>query len=400
MNIFDRRYEMMPRAELEQLQLERLQALLVRLKRNVRRAREKIGDTRVESLADLPRLPFTTPEDLVESFPYGMFALPMREIIRLHTTVGPQGKPLVIGHTRNDLAQWGRLVARQLVAISVTANDVVQMCFGGGVYGAAGYLFGAQAIEASVIAEDSAHVDYQIATLQNYRPTVLITTPGNAIELMQVMAQRRLDPQSLQVRTVLLSRPVNRDTREQLAAGLFARVQCNFGLGEILDPGLCVECAAGHFHVHEDHFLAEVQDGELVLTTLCREALPLLRYRTRVACELNHDKCACGRTSAIIVPGERLDGRLRVNETPLYEGQITEVLARTKAAGQPFTLTVSERRILVAIEISDDLFADAVGLIENLKREIESDFLARLGIEADVRFVSPRSRAVLDTDPG
>jgi phenylacetate-CoA ligase len=198
----------------------------------------------------------------------------------------------------------------------------------------------------------------------------------------------------------LLSRPVNRDTREQLAAGLFARVQCNFGLGEILDPGLCVECAAGHFHVHEDHFLAEVQDGELVLTTLCREALPLLRYRTRVACELNHDKCACGRTSAIIVPGERLDGRLRVNETPLYEGQITEVLARTKAAGQPFTLTVSERRILVAIEISDDLFADAVGLIENLKREIESEFLARLGIEADVRFVSPRSRAVLDTDPG
>jgi len=204
MNVFDRRYEMMPRAELEQLQLERLQALLVRLKRNVRRAREKIGDTRVESLADLARLPFTTPEDMVDSFPYGMFALPMREIIRLHTTVGPQGKPLVIGHTRNDLAQWGRLVARQLVAIGVTANDVVQMCFGGGVYGAAGYLFGAQVIEASVIAEDSAHVDYQIATLQNFQPTVLITTPGNALDLMQVMEQRRLDPQSLHIRTVLL----------------------------------------------------------------------------------------------------------------------------------------------------------------------------------------------------
>ena len=298
MNVFDRRYEMMPRAELEQLQLERLQALLVRLKRNVRRAREKIGDTRVESLADLARLPFTTPEDMVESFPYGMFALPMREIIRLHTTVGPQGKPLVIGHTRNDLAQWGRLVARQLVAIGVTANDVVQMCFGGGVYGAAGYLFGAQVIEASVIAEDSAHVDYQIATLQNFRPTVLITTPGNALDLMQVMEQRRLDPQSLHIRTVLLSRPVDKETRERLAAGLFARVQCNFGLGEILNPGLCVECSAGHFHVHEDHFLAEVQDGELVLTTLCREALPLLRYRTRVRCELTRDKCSCGRTGA------------------------------------------------------------------------------------------------------
>jgi len=400
MNVFDRRYELMPRAELEQLQLERLQAMLVRLRRNVRRVREKIGDARVESLADLARLPFTTPEDLVESFPYGMFALPMREVIRLHTTVGPRGKPLVIGHTRNDLAQWGRLVARQLVASGVTANDVIQMCFGGGVYGAAGYLFGAQVIEASVIAEDSAHVDYQIATLQNYRPTVLITTPGNALGLVQVMEQRRLDPQSLHLRTVLLSRPVDRETRERVAAGLFARVQCNFGLGEILNPGLCLECEAGHFHVHEDHFLPEIQDGELVLTTLCREALPLLRYRTRVACELVRDKCPCGRTSVILQPGGRRDGRLRVNETPLYENQIAEVLARTKAAGRPFTVTVSERRIVVSIEISDDLFADAVGLIEDLTREIESEFLARLGIEADVRLISPWSQLHQNPTPG
>ena len=390
MNVFDRRYEMMPRAELEQLQLERLQSLLVRLKRNVRRAREKVGDLRVEKLADLARLPITTPEDMAQSFPYGMFAFPMREIIRLHTTVGPQGKPLVIGHTRNDLAQWGRLVARQLVASGVTASDVIQMCFGGGVYGAAGYLFGAQVVEASVIAEDLSHVDYQIAMLQNYRPTVLITTPTNALELVQVMERRGLDPQSFQVRTVLLSRPVDRETREKLAVGLFARVQCNFGLGEILDPGLCLECEAGHFHVHEDHFLPEIVDGELLITTLCREALPLLRYRTRVRCELIRDKCPCGRVSAMIVPGRRLDGCLRVNETPLYEGQIADVLARTRAAGQRFTLSVTERYIAVAIEMSDELFGDTVGLIESTKREIESEFLIRLGIEAVVHFVSPR----------
>jgi phenylacetate-CoA ligase len=398
MSVFDRRYEMMPRAELEQLQLERLQALIVRLKRNVRRYREKIGDTRVESLADLARLPFTTPEDMAESFPYGMFAFPMREIIRLHTTVGPQGKPLVIGHTRNDLAQWGRLVARQLVASGVTANDVIQMCFGGGVYGSAGYLFGAQVVEASVIAEDPSHVDYQISILQNYRPTVLIITPANAVELMRAMDHRRLDPQSLHVRTVLLSRPVDKDTREKLAAGLFARVQCNFGLGEILNPGLCVECEAGHFHVNEDHFLAEVQDNELVLTTLSREALPLLRYRTRVRCQLLREKCSCGRVGAIMVPGPRLDHRLYVNESPLYEGQIAEVLARTRAAGQPFTVTVSERSIVVSIEISDDLFDDTVGFIESLTHEIESEFLARLGIEAEVRFVAPRSRAGAEPD--
>ncbi|MBI5383085.1 MAG: hypothetical protein HZA90_00205 [Verrucomicrobia bacterium] len=390
MNIFDRRYETMPRAELEQLQLERLQALLARLKRNVRRYREKIGDLRVEALADLPRLPFTTPEDMAAGFPYGMFAFPMREIIRLHTTVGPEGKPLVIGHTRNDLTQWGRLVARQLVASGLTANDVIQMSLGGGVYeGSAGYLFGAQVIEASVIAEDPAHIDSQLAMLQNYRPTVLVTTPLNALELMRVMEHRRLDPQSLHLRTVLLSRPVGSATREQLSAGLFAKVQSNFGLGEILDPGLCVECGAGQFHIHEDHFLPEVQDGELIVTTLCREAMPLLRYRTRIACELSREKCSCGRTGAILKPGARLDRRLCVNETPLYETQIAEVLAQTPVSGRPFQVQVSDRRIAITLPMSEDMFSDTIWVLEKLRHEIESEFLTRLGIEAEVRFQGP-----------
>ncbi|MBP7827024.1 MAG: hypothetical protein KA236_10790 [Verrucomicrobia bacterium] len=400
MNVFDHRHELMPRGELEQLQLERLQALLARLKRHVRRYREKLAGLNVESVADLARLPFTTPEEMAESFPYGFFACPMREIIRLHTTLGPQGKPLVIGHTRNDLSQWGRLAARQLAASGVTANDVIQVCFGGGAYGSAGYLFGAQVLEASVIAEEPAHADYQIAMLRNYRPTVLITTPTMALELAEVIEQRRLDPQSLQLRTVLLSRPVDRETRDRLAAGLSAPVQCNFGLGEILDPGLCVACPAGTFHLHEDQFLAEVQNGELVLTTLCREALPLLRYQTRVACELVQGKCACGRSGVQIVPGPRLDGRLRVKETPFYETQIAEVLAHTRAAGQPFTLKVSERHIVVSLELSEALFADTVWFVENLKRQIESDFLARLNLVAEVRFVNPRSQAVPDEAGG
>lgn len=396
MNIFDRRNEMMPRAELEQFQLERLQALLARLKRNVRRCREKLADLRVQSLADLAQLPFTTPGDMVASFPYGMFAFPLREVIRLHSTVGPEGKPLVIGHTRNDLVQWGRLVARQLVASGVTANDVIQICLGNCVYpGASGYVLGAELLAASVIAEDPFHIDYQLAILQNYRPTILITTPTNALELACTMEQRRIDPQSLHLRTILLSRPVGQELREQLAAGLFAAVRCNFGLGEILDPGLCVECEAGQLHIHEDQFLAEICDGELVITTLNREAMPLLRYRTRVAGELSRDKCACGRVGAVIKPGPRLDRRLWVNEAPLYEGQIAEVLAQTPAARHPFKVKVFERHIQVSIEMSDDLFADRILFIESLKRNIESEFLARLGIKAEVRFVEPRSKDMI-----
>jgi phenylacetate-CoA ligase len=391
MNVFDRRYELMPRAELEQLQLERLQAMLVRLKRNVRRHRELIGETRLGSLADLSRLPLTAPEDLAQSFPYGMFALPLREVIRLDSIAGPGGQPLVIGHTRNDLAQWGRLVARQLVASGVTANDVIQFCAGGGgLRSVSGYMLGAEVIEASVIGDDPFHIDYQLAMLQSYRPTVLVTTPSNANGLIHMMAQRKIDPQSLQLRSILLSRPVDQATREQLQSGLFAAVRCNFGVGEILDPGLSVECQAGQFHAHEDQFLVEIVDGELVVTTLCREAMPLLRFRTRVACEISREKCSCGLTGVILKPGRRLDHRVLVHETPLYEGQIAGVLAQSRAAGQPFEIKVHERHVEIQIRMNSTLFTDMVWPIENLRHEIESEFLARLGIAAQVRFVAPR----------
>jgi len=391
MSVYDRPQEMMPPAQREQVQLERLQALLVRLKRNVRRYREKLGDARVASLDELARLPFTTPEDLAECFPYGMFAFPLREIIRLHPAIGPEGRPLVIGHTRNDLAHWGRLAARQLVASGVTAYDVIQLGLGHSSHlGPSGYVLGAELIEASVIAEDPFHLDHQLAMLQSYRPTILITTPTNALELARLLEKGRVDPQSLHLRTVLLSRQADQETREQLAVGLFAAVKCNFGVGEILDPGFCLECESGQFHVHEDQFLVEVHDGELVVTTLCREALPLLRYRTRIACEVSRDKCACGRTGAVIRPGRRLDHRLLVNEMPLYERQVAGVLAQTEAAGRPFQIEVSERHIVVRIEISADLFSDTIWVVERLTRTIESEFLARLGIEAKVVFTNPQ----------
>jgi phenylacetate-CoA ligase len=388
MSTFDRRYELMPRAQLEQLQLERLQALLARLRRNVRRYREKLGEVRLDSLGDLAALPFTDPEEVAASFPYGLFAFPLREVIRLHSTLGPEGRPLVIGHTRNDLAQWGRLVARQLAASGVTANDVVLICLGGAIHpGASGYVLGAEFIEACVIAEDALHIDYELAMLQTYRPTVLITSPSNALTLIDTLEKRRLDPQSLHLRAVLLSRPVDQEFRAQLAAGLFAAVQCNFGISEILDPGLCVECEAGQLHVHEDQFFPEICEDELILTTLGREAMPLLRYRTRVAAELRRGKCPCGRTGAMLRTGARLDRRFRVKETCFYSAQIAGILAQTRAAGHRFLIEDSEQYLRLAIEISKDLFAGTLSGAEDPKRDIESELSAHLGIEADVRFV-------------
>ena len=395
MSILDPRYETLPAEALQQLQLERLQALLVRLKRNVRRYRELVGDIRVESLADLNRLPVTQPEDLANSFPYGMFALPLREVIRLHSAVGPEGRQLVTGHTQNDIKYWGRLVARQLVAAGVTANDVIQINLGNGSSSSfSGYVLGAQTIEASVIAEDPFHIDYQLAMLQNYRPTVLITTPTNAREIARLLDQRRIDPQSLHLRSVLLSRPVTDAEQERLEAGLFAQVQGNFGISEVLDPGFCVQCAEGRFHVNEDQFLVEIHGEELLVTTLAREATPLLRYATRIACTFERDKCRCGRTTGRLCPGRRLDQRVLINEMPLYQQQLREVLAHTPAAGHPAEFEISDRRVVIALSVSERIFDDLVRTLQSVQLEVESEFLERLGVEAVVRLVSPnRTRA-------
>jgi phenylacetate-CoA ligase len=392
MTVFDAKNEALRPALMEQIQLERLQALLARLKRNVRRYREQLGDVQVGSLDDLRRLPFTTPGDLIDAFPYGMFALPLREVKRLHSTVGPAGRPLVLGYTTNDLRHWGRLAARQLVSAGVTPNDVVQICFESGVFEQSfGYVTAAEQIGAPVIPEDPVHIEYQLEVLRNYRTTVLITTPTNAIELVALLAARRIDPQSLHLRNVLLSRPIDARLKSEINVGLFAGVRCTFGIPEIMDPGLCVECEYGHLHTNEDHFLVEIDDGELVVTTLCREAMPLLRYRTRLACAAAREECPCGRTGIILRPGARLDGQLRINEMSVYEAQIAQVLAKTRAAGQPFRLDISERGVAIEIAVSREFFGDQMRILANLRIEIEAEFMARLGIQAKVRYVSALS---------
>jgi len=404
MSIFEPRRESLSREDRLQLQLERLQALLARLRRNVPRHRKNLGTFQVTSLDDLNRIPLMSPADLAAAFPYGMFALPRREVIRLHSTIGPGGMQMVIGHTQNDLANWGRLAARQLVASGATAHDLIQISFAGSTFGQAlGHMLGAQLIEASMIPQDAFHTEYQLTMMQNYRPSVLIATPTQARDLIDLMEQRGIDPQSTPLRTVFLSRPIPPEERAALKTGLFADIHCIFSVPEILDPGLTVECEHRHFHVNEDHFLIEVVEGELVVTTLTREAMPLLRYRTRIAGELEDRPCPCGRTGRIVHPGRRLDGRLRVNEMPLYRNQVDGLMSQTRAAGHPFLATISETQIRVFIRVSHSLFPDTVREFERLKIEVESEFQTKLGVRAVVGFLTPaefdRRKAEEPPDP-
>lgn len=387
MNMFDPRNEALDRNRLEQFQLERLQALAARLKRNVRRYRDALDATPITSLSDLAGLPVTEPHDLLDGFPYGMFALPLREVMRLHSIVGPNGRQMVIGHTRNDLMHWGRLVARQLIAAGVNAHDVLQIYFAGGNFEAAfGFMRGAETIEASVVPDDPFHIEYQLATLINYRITVLITTPTNAFQLASLMDSSGRAPQDLLLRHIILTRPVSREERDRLHDELFAEVTCTFGVDEILNPGLCVECRHGHLHVNEDQFLVETRGGELLVTTLCREAMPLLRYATRIACDTAHVDCACGRTGVTLQPRKRMDNRLLINETPLYPQQIEAVLAGTAAAGHTFSIETNDQGIVVAIDVSQEIFRDTMGGLIDLKDEITRELATRLGINADVHY--------------
>jgi phenylacetate-CoA ligase len=392
MSVFDATHETLPRDQLGRLQLERVQALAARLRRNVHRYHDTLEGIELTDLEAVARLPVLEPEDLAAGFPYDLFALPLREVVRLQSIVGPGGRPAVLGHTRNDLSHWARLVARQLVAAGVTANDVIQICFTEGGFGKAlGYLLGAELIEASVIPDDPLHVDYQLAMLRNYRTTVLVTTPTNAHELAQLMAAQDVDPKALSLRSVLLSRPVPADTREALAHELAAEVRCAFGVTELLDPGLCVECTEGRLHVNEDEFLVETRAGELLVTTLCREAMPLLRYATRITCRLAEEPCACGRTGVTLEPGTRLDDRMLIGEIPLYPAQVKEALAGTRAGAQPLQVEQEDNVLVVSVKVTKDVFSDTVRNLDDLKGEAEAELSTRLGVDAEVRLREPGS---------
>lgn len=391
MNLFEPRLEGLARRDIEQLQLERLQALVARLKRNVRHYRERLGDVRVPGLDEVGRLPLTAPEDLAAAFPFGMLALPLREVTRIHSAVGLDGAQLVVGCTRNDLATWGHLVARQYAAADITGHDVIQVAVeGGAVPGAHGYALGAEHIEASIVAEDPYCIEHQLALLQNYRATALVTSPTRAAALVELLVRQRLDPHGLSLQTVLLSRPVTEETRSALGQGLSAEIRCNFGIPEVMEPGLCVECAHRRLHLNEDHFLAEVVDGELVLSTLTREAMPLLRYRTRVGCSLSRERCDCGRTGAILTPGARLDARLLVNERWIHPSQISALLAATPVAAHPFRVTVTEQGVRIAVRLSAELFSDTVRTLESIQTRVQAEFQSRLGVVCELTFVEPR----------
>jgi phenylacetate-CoA ligase len=416
MAIWNPEAETMPRSDVLQLQLERLQAAVNRAYKNVAFYRRKFDELdivpeQIQSLEDLQRLPLTTKDDLREAYPYGMFGVPLREVVRIHASSGTTGRPTVCGYTRRDLQTWSELVARVMTAAGVTRDDVVQICFGYGLFtGAFGLHYGAELIGASVIPASSGNTERQIMLMQDFRTTALVGTPTYALRITEVMDEMHVTPSELSLRVGLFgAEPWSERTRETLQSRLGIRATDNYGLSEVMGPGVSGECEQNEgLHINEDHFIAEVIDpgtgaplppggeGELVLTTLTKEALPLMRYRTRDVTRLDPAPCACGRTLMRMARVQaRTDDMLIVRGVNVYPSQIEGVLAEIEGLEPHYQIVLDRVRALdemeVWVEVPAELFQGGVGSLRQMEERIGERMRSVLGVSPRIRLVEPRS---------
>src|SRR5512138_1031715 len=416
MEIWDRDHECMPREEIEQLQLERLQATLHRAYKNVTCYRNKFNESAIDpddvrKLADLSKLPFTYKEDLRLNYPYGMFAVPLREVVRIHSSSGTTGKPTVVGYTKNDLKMWSNLVARFMTAAGVTHDDVVQIAFGYGLFtGAFGLHYGAEAIGASVIPMGGGNTEKQLMIMQDYRSTALVCTPSYAITIADRMEQLGIDPKSLTLKTGLFGgEPWSEAMRTEIETRLGISATDNYGLSEVIGPGVAGECQVKcGMHIFEDAFLPEIIDpetcevlppgsvGELVITTLTKEAFPMIRYRTRDITSLDYDKCTCGRTHVRMKKTMgRSDDMLIIKGVNVFPSQIEEVLVAIEGCEPHYQLIVDRKGALdvleVQIEVTENIFFDEMKLQRAFLEKIQKRVESVIGVGVTVKLVEPKS---------
>lgn len=414
--IWDPQHECMPREELEQLQLERLQATLNRAYKNVTCYRSKFNDLGIvpediNSLADLSKLPFTTKEDLRLNYPYGMFAVPLREVVRIHSSSGTTGKPTVVGYTKNDLKTWSNLVARMMTAAGVTNDDVVQIAFGYGMFtGAFGLHYGSELIGAAVIPMSGGNTEKQIMIMQDYRSSALVCTPSYAVTLAERIEKKGIDPKTLALKVGLFGgEPWSEAMRREIESRLLISATDNYGLSEIIGPGVAGECQCKNgMHIAEDAFIAEIIDpetcqvlppgsvGELVLTSICREAFPMIRYRTRDITCIDYTTCECGRTMARMKKTMgRSDDMLIIKGVNVFPSQIEEVLMAIEGCQPHYQLVVDRKGTLdvleVCIEVRENIFFDEMkkqrAFLDMVGKRIDSV----LGVGVTVKLVEPNS---------
>ncbi|MBN2283155.1 MAG: phenylacetate--CoA ligase [Deltaproteobacteria bacterium] len=415
--IYNEEFETLPREALEALQLKRLKNVVERVYHTVgfyRKAFDNAGVTpdNIETLEDIRKLPFTTKQDLKDNYPFGMFAVPMSNVVRLHASSGTTGKPTVVGYTQRDIETWSRLMARSFVAAGLTKNDIIHNAYGYGLFtGGLGAHYGAELLGASVIPMSGGSTKKQLLILQDFGPTAICCTPSYALYLAEQGEEMGLDMKSLNLRVgVLGAEPWSEKMRREIENRLEILALNIYGLSEIIGPGVAMECAEGRngMHIFEDHFIVECVDpvtgetlpygeeGELVFTTLTKEAFPLVRYRTRDLSRLIHEPCRCGRTMLRMARiSGRSDDMLVIRGVNVFPSQIESVLLGIEGLEPHYQLIVDRQDKLdtleIQVEVGEALFSDEVRSLQQLERRISKDIKDYLGVTAAVKLVGPKS---------
>jgi len=409
--------ETMPREDLEALQLKRLQAVVNRVYHLVpfyRRRMDKLGvkPEHIRTLADIRHLPYTAKQDLRDNYPFGMFAVPMDQVVRIHASSGTTGKPTPVAYTQRDLDNWAELMARTLAAAGVHRGDIVHVAYGYGLFtGGLGAHYGAERLGAAVIPVSGGQTRRQIMLIQDFGPTVICCTPSFALYLAEVGREMGVDFARTRLRVgVLGAEPWTDGMRQEIEKRLSIDAVDIYGLSEILGPGVAIECleAKQGLHIFEDHFLPEIIDpatlepvpagevGELVITTLTKEAFPLLRYRTRDLTSLNLAPCKCGRTIARMSRFQgRSDDMLIIRGVNVFPSQIESVLMETPGVAPHYQLIVDREGQLdtleVQVEVDEAAFSDEVKQLQALAKNIERQIKDYFTISVKVKLVEPRT---------
>jgi len=415
--IYNEEFETLPREVLDTLQRKRLKQVVERVYHTVGFYHKKyeeagVSPDDVKNLNDLKKLPFTTKEDLRDNYPFGLFSVPMTNIVRLHASSGTTGKPTVVAYTKRDIETWAELMARSFAAAGLTKHDIIHNAYGYGLFtGGLGAHYGAEKLGASVIPMSGGSTKKQLLILQDFGPTAICCTPSYLLYLTEIGEEMGVDMKSLRLRVgVLGGEPWSERMRQEIESRLDITALDIYGLSEIIGPGVAMECIEGKngMHIFEDNFIVEIIDpvsgevlpygnkGELVFTTLTKEAFPLIRYRTRDISRLMPEVCRCGRT---FVRMERVSGRsddmIIVRGVNVFPSQIESVIMEIKGLEPQYQLIVDREGSLdtleIRVEVSEKVFSDEIRELQNLERRIAKDIKDYLGVTAKVKLVEPKT---------
>ncbi|HKJ97932.1 MAG TPA: phenylacetate--CoA ligase [Desulfotignum sp.] len=419
MPIFDIDFETMPREGVEAIQLRRLQTTIARVYATVpfyKKSFDAAGITPkdIQRLSDLKHVPFTTKQDLRDNYPYDMFAVPMEQVVRIHASSGTTGSPTVVGYTRRDIENWAGLMARSLSAAGAGSGDIIHNAFGYGLFtGGLGAHYGAERLGASVIPVSGGNTRRQITIMKDFKPTILCGTPSYILHLAEVAEDMGVDFKDLCFTSGIFgAEPWTESMRTELEAKLHLKAVDIYGLSEVIGPGVSIECREEQngLHVFEDHFIVEIIDpdtgkvlphgeaGELVFTSITKEAFPVIRYRTRDISSLNPTPCACGRTHVRMTkPAGRTDDMLIIRGVNVFPSQIESVLMETGKIQPHYQLEVDRKdnldTLTVKVEIDESLFSDDIKSLQTMENTLAFDIKETLGVSARVMLVEPKAIA-------